>query len=589
MTSPSLPVTSPSRPGRIEWGLVLGIVVLGLVLRSVLPGRIAVEHFDEGIYASNLWFDAEQNFRYPARHLYAPPLVPWLLEWSQILFGPTNLGTMLVGIVSGTLTIVVLWWAVRAWFGIPAGLAAAVLAAMSDYHMIYSRTALTEPVLCLLLLLSVALLWRNAVGVLEGNSRWVLPAGIATGLCWSAKYNGWLPLAIGLAGLSGWGIFSKTASLKRARQFLMLAGVMLVAVLVVFPIWWDLQEVGGYRVVQENHARYLVGIAGWGDSFQRQLANHQFFDGPISWIGLGLAVILAGAGSRLGVENSARENSPRRNWLWLVAWTMILLALAVWLGTSLVLGTLGVLRLVLACPWRRRASTDSSGSNLAYWFIAAWFIGLFLATPLYTPYPRLSLPWLIAAWMMSSAMLGSRTGQDILFGRRPWQAGHDAIPAIVSLLGVAFLLGWAANLAAEGIRLPAAWEDRTGLEQSAEKIADQLESQYQNQAIVYVYAEPALFYHLRAKGLPMVAPVADLGFADRPSAVPTLLAVGPHARRSPEFQAEFQKRGGRFELLESYRFTPSPLVLLNHFPPRALRDPDFEREETIDLYRVKSR
>ncbi len=172
-------LAAPPGPDRKEWGLVLAIVLLGLFLRAMFPGRMAVEHFDEGVYASNLWFDADNRFRYPARHLYAPPLMPWLLEWSQVFFGPTHFGTMLVGIASGSLTILLIWWMVRAWFGIPAGIAAACLAAFSDYHAIYSRSALTEPVLCFLLLGSVYFVWISLVklefrpAVVCGNRHWV--------------------------------------------------------------------------------------------------------------------------------------------------------------------------------------------------------------------------------------------------------------------------------------------------------------------------------------------------------------------------------------------------------------------------------
>ena len=45
---------------------------------------MAVEHFDEGVYASNIWFGPEAGYQYPMRRLYAPPLLPSLIEWSLI-------------------------------------------------------------------------------------------------------------------------------------------------------------------------------------------------------------------------------------------------------------------------------------------------------------------------------------------------------------------------------------------------------------------------------------------------------------------------------------------------------------------------
>jgi dolichyl-phosphate-mannose-protein mannosyltransferase len=586
MTTPdAISPISNRRPGRREWGLVLLIVLIGFVLRFAFPERMAVEHFDEGIYASNLWFDAEQRFRYPARYLYAPPLVPGLLEWSQVLWGPTHLGTMLVGVLSGTFTIGLVWWVVRTWFGVSAGLAAAMFAAISDYHLLFSRTALTEPVLCLLLLASVYLLW---LAVVKLNHRWAVAGGLCTGLCWSAKYNGWLPIAIGAAAISTWAIFPRTKTPERGRRFLLLAVVAVFALLVVSPVWWDLQAEGGYRVVQENHARYLVGLSGWGTAFQRQLANHRAVDSPLSWLGLGLAVVLAGASSHLGEKTSTTEGSGRRNWLWVLCWAIVLMILGWWQGTSLALGLLGSFWLIAACPWWNRTQpTESPAKDLAYWLIAVWFVGLFLVTPFYTPYPRLSLPWLISAWITAGAMIGSPTGQQLLFGTRPWQSAHNGIPIVV-WLGFAFLLGLAGNVVVDKMRSPAGWEDRTGLERAARQIQKRVQAEYQGQAVVYVYAEPALFYHLRANDLPIVAPVADLGFVDRSSPVPVLLAVGLHAERSPSFQADFERRASQMELLESFSYTPSELVLLDHFPPAALRDPAFPREQTVKLYRLQS-
>src|SRR5262245_52822704 len=68
--------------------LLVGIIlVLGLIHRGWHFELSTVEHFDEGVYASNLWFGEDSNFRYPMRHLYAPSLLPALIEWTMILSG----------------------------------------------------------------------------------------------------------------------------------------------------------------------------------------------------------------------------------------------------------------------------------------------------------------------------------------------------------------------------------------------------------------------------------------------------------------------------------------------------------------------
>lgn len=563
--------------------MVLTIALLGLALRVMFPGRMAVEHFDEGVYASNLFFDADDRFRYPARHLYAPPLVPWLLEWSQIIFGPTHLGTMLVGVLSGSLTILLIWWVARSWFGMSSGIAAGALAAMSGYHGLFSRTALTEPVLCLFLLLGVYFVWVSLVTM---ELRPALVAGISTGLAWCTKYNGWLPIAIGGAGLSAWAVRPREHLPKRGRRFLFLGLIAGIALLVFSPVLWDLGEDGGYRAVRENHARYLVGISGWLGSFSRQLANHRHIDGPLSWIGLMVAVLCSC--TLLRRDQSRKEQPGGRGWLWAIAWSASLMALAMWLGTSVVLALVSFLWLIIACPWRREKEQEHSiAHDLAYWLIAAWFWGLFLSTPLYTPYPRLSLPWLMAAWIAFAAMLGSSFTQNVVLGQAAWQSNRTGTACLL-LMGMASISAFAGKFVMDPPRAPAMWEDRTGLESIARDIRQMLQSRFDDKALIYVYAEPALFFHLKASQLELVAPVADLGFKNQSAPIPVLLAVGPHAERSESFQSEFQKSVSRWELLGEFSSLPSDLVLLDQYAPEEIQGPGFEKKQTVRLFRLKT-
>ena len=55
-----------------------------------------------------------------------------LIEWSIILFGAGAVSVKLVSLLAGTATVAVVWWVARRWFGVEAGIAAAVLAALSD-------------------------------------------------------------------------------------------------------------------------------------------------------------------------------------------------------------------------------------------------------------------------------------------------------------------------------------------------------------------------------------------------------------------------------------------------------------------------
>jgi len=160
----SLPNESKLR----RYGLIATLLVCGVVLRIGYPSRAAVEHFDEGVYASNIWFGPETEGKYPARHLYSPPLLPLLIETSiiaeQVIApppdGPSNLAVMLPNLLIGCLMLPAIWWVTRAWLGDEAAIGALALASFSETHALYSRTALTEVGLLLSLLLGLYCLER---------------------------------------------------------------------------------------------------------------------------------------------------------------------------------------------------------------------------------------------------------------------------------------------------------------------------------------------------------------------------------------------------------------------------------------------
>ncbi len=45
------------RPAKAEWIVVGACLVIGTILRCWHLDRESVEHFDEGVYASVLWYD----------------------------------------------------------------------------------------------------------------------------------------------------------------------------------------------------------------------------------------------------------------------------------------------------------------------------------------------------------------------------------------------------------------------------------------------------------------------------------------------------------------------------------------------------
>ncbi len=606
-----------SRPSAVEWWLVAAIFLTGLALRAAWPSRLAVEHFDEGVYASNIFFlDDPQDAVYPNQHLYAPPLVPFVIQYAMIFFGAANGTALAANIFAGSLTVPLVWWAGRCWFGPTAGLAAATLVALNDVHIFFSRTALTDVWLCFWLLAAVYFAWDALA-----TGRWLplLVAGVATGLAWWTKYSGWLPLAISLAGLIPWRLFGDLSPIARRESLPNAMGKDLhsladslgrwgILTLVTFVIWlpwlWDLQSQGGYSAVAANHRGYIVGPSGWWNSLTLQTAKLQRLDGVLSWIAPGLALLVC----VLYVRLSGR----RCTWNALVGNRLLVLGLPVFGLCAIVYGCTAVLAIITIggmasrFVWRDRSGTVASNSEprwLSLWMLTAWFIGLSLTIPLYAPYPRLILPWLMACWMGAGMAINEFTKRGVVKSENANPV--DDRPAAVRLpligiwpaklyrwerivLGLAFTGFFGLFLAAIGfVRAVPGWETRTSLADLSPTLIEDVcrragvPAADDHQLVIYTYGEPALLFQLRLAGARLVRPVQSLAAAAPESPLPKLpsfIVVGPQARRTPGFADDFARGKPRLGLVESYRYRPSNLVLLDRqeLPGERIQDDELE-------------
>lgn len=547
---------------------------------------MAVEHFDEGVYASNVWFGPEAGYQYPMRRLYAPSLLPTLIEWSMIFdrmgepssHKVNSLVPIVPSLLAGCLTLLVIWRMTREWFGPETGLAALAIASLSDFHALYSRTALTE---ALMLLLFVASVWMMKRAFSTSSYAALGLSGLLTGLCWWTKYNGWLPLAVGFGGL----VIGFVADVRCRRQFvrrwLLWLGVAAIAFAVWSPYLRDLQSYGGYAEVAANHRTYLVGISGWASSLSQQYANLLHFEGWSTSASVGLAILLVGS---MRVCN-------RTQFLKLLTIAIGISAASVWLCAALVMFLLAIG--VIGDELRRRFFAADSGDcsdNLAFYFLAAWIAGLFVATPLYHPYPRLTLPWLCAVWIGGSAAIvrlaaAMRDQREAPTASKRWMAA-----LAVSVLVLAFGLP---RVAERGFP---AWQSRTGWLPIAQQIAAEVDNRAEaargnrDEAIVIVYGEPGLFFQLNVEGTQIFGPAADLSFVTRPpqdTSIPIFLVTGPHAERTNGFQDELSRHAENLEEIAAYEYLPSDLVLLNQYDARALPPKDWAtRVERVTLYQV---
>jgi hypothetical protein len=228
--------------------------------------------------------------------------------------------------------------------------------------------------------------------------------------------------------------------------------------------------------------------------------------------------------------------------------------------------------------------------------LSAWLLLLFVLTPLYAPYLRLVLPLLGAAWLSSGQAIDGVLGwvenasamdAEHVRNHRPHAGRMLAVAATSSLLIASAI--WAL-----GTTLPIVWrEDRRGLERVAANIQSTITpmaSPYSGGAgyVIYVYGEPALLFHLRCLGAPLVLPVETLELEPaRVGSEPltTFLAWGLHAEMDPQFPFRFQRFAGRYEPMGTYPYEPSSLVLLDLVDPRtAERLPE---PASIRLYRLR--
>src|SRR5262245_13960523 len=94
------PVIRAAPITRREWMLLVVVLVMGVGLRLMAMSRSAVEHFDEGVYASNVYFGAP-DYAYPQRRFFGPPLLPALIEAGMIVGLRPNVAALLPSVMAG--------------------------------------------------------------------------------------------------------------------------------------------------------------------------------------------------------------------------------------------------------------------------------------------------------------------------------------------------------------------------------------------------------------------------------------------------------------------------------------------------------
>lgn len=401
--------------------LVAALLCLGAALRLLHGHRETIEHFDEGVYASVLWYDAQFGTAWPGREYFAPAGLPFLIELAALVPGLQQRSPFVPSLVFGVASPLLFWWVARFWFGRPAGFFVLAISVCSEFHIIYSRMALTDvPALTLL----VASVGAGSLAIHRNSLRWCLAAGLLCGLAWWIKYTGWLSLAIVGSGSLAWWLAEGRAALGAWRLISLLAVMAGTAGVTFLPCWWSLQSIGGYSAVAANHAGYLAGWQQWSDRLSEQLAFQMLLDGWCGAASLSAGLAFAAVAAGLGRPRFTWNAAAGYPWaavkaLWFKAFPVAagLGLLCLRIHTPILLGCLALGGLTGLFLWPVLRVSDQparpvvgtglaiepgSGRGLGFWLCLAWVSGLLLATPFYQPYSRLMLPLIAGIWLAAA-------------------------------------------------------------------------------------------------------------------------------------------------------------------------------------------
>jgi 4-amino-4-deoxy-L-arabinose transferase-like glycosyltransferase len=538
---------------RLEIALVLILLTLGFILRAWRLSEVGLDHYDEGVYVFSAlgMTDSSQPLRLSAEQInHSPPVYFGLVGLAYLLFGgPSDTAAIFVNVLLGTLTIPVVWWMGRTWFGRPAGIAAAALLAFSEFHIVLSRCALTDVAFAFFFLLALAAI----VSALKHQSiLTAILAGLMVGLAWNTKYHGWFALMISGAALFLFTWRQKGTDVSRSRYFLLWIIIALVAAACYLP--WALyvqSQPGGYAALAKHQRTWLR--LHWFSNLARQVRMQYYLEGTLSRLSVlaGFLCALVVSGGRL-----------RRATLFLPILGLLLISALLFGGS----GT-AVLLVILAMP-----ALLGRPVALQRWLILIWLAVWFLSTPLYNPFARLLLPFTAATYLVSgfwmSKFLDESQAEVRTIGRR---CALIAAAMVIVLVVSAFLPDPSNP-----------WRQSKSVAEAAQAMEELIPAGSR----VVVVGEPTLAYYLHLADRPAFETSHDT--TDRFKEVeqlqsPVYVVTGVYTDCSPDLQACMKKLGKRLTLLGTFSMHPKDLRVLDDFLPgdarRYVEDPD----NTYDL------
>jgi len=518
----------PERRPAPELIAAAAIVLAAAILRFWSPGSLGIEHYDEGVYVLSALGLSEPGlpFRlYPDQRFFSPPLYVSLTALAHAITGVSlDRVAVMVSALFGTLTVALVWWVGRRWFGAAAGLAAAALLALSDFHIALSRAALTDVTFGFFLLGAVALI----VAALERDSLpLALLAGLCAGLAWNTKYHGWLAILLGMLAWAGLVLWRRqpVGWRRAAAAWGTITGVAAAAYL-PWAVWVQRQP-GGYAALSAWQAAFLD--THWLTNLVRHAREQTYLDGRLSDVSVPIAAALVLAAT------------PRRRSGWPVA-VVGAIVLASWLAGGwvalLLAAAIGAIALV---PLR---------DGLPAWLSAAWLAVFAILTPLYFPYARLFLPITLIGCLLAGRGLSALAARGLPGGARLGAAAACLVASI--LIGV---LPRPAGPARSPLRAA------RGAAEASAMMAERMPLGSR----VKVIEEPPVAYYLYRLGFDTLRDVQDK-IIPAQATEPVYVVTGFYG------DAGLRGLGSRAKPLGRYPFQPKDLRLLDDLKPPFTKD-----------------
>ena len=496
---------------RKEIVAVLLILAAALLVRGWAMSGNTIDHFDEGVYsfsALGLADASQPRVMYPNQEIFSPPVYFATGAVLARAFGMApDIALMWISIVFGALTVLVVWWFVREEFGAAAGLTAAAILAFNPFHIEFSRSALTDITFTFWFVLGIAALVPYAWRLRAGRRNWVAP-------------------------IQKW------------------SGAALVAFLCYLPWMIYLRtRAGGYEALARHYLGHLR--TQWFANFWRYGEILAFFETPLGRV----AVVAAPL-----VTFALIVRKP-------VAMSRMLVLFGFLALSALILGAAGTALLfsLIATPWLLR-----NKPTYRIWVLFAWASIWLLAAPVYNPYARLILPFVVAC------SIGAAIGFMRLLR---WYQEPDAglVPARLQWVMVP-LFAVVLFLAGSGVPTGAdPWRKR-GMSEAAAAFSQQIPEGSRVIAMI----EPTIAYYLHRNGRPAFERTSRFEILDTLS-TPAYVITGTYVRRSPRLQKQLARRSKRLAPLATARIVPYDVRLLDDLTPAEAKRYRAHSDSTFDL------